>query len=88
MLIKAKNNRKQDISVEEFFAKYLEFSYNKNLVEQTTRILKMLLRHPDAVEYIAVKLDDRFAFSVFGMNRKYTVVFTITNQSIILLNIM
>ena len=57
------------------------------MVEQTARILKMLLRHPDAVEELADKTGDNYSFSVFGEKRTYTVVFTTTTQSIILIDV-
>ena len=87
MVVIALNADKQSIPVDEFFAKYIEFSYNKKMVEQTTRILKMLLRHPDAVEELADKIGENYSFSVFSEKRTYTVVFTTTTQSIILIDV-
>ena len=47
----------------------------------------MLLRHPDAVEELADKIGENYSFSVFGEKRTYTVVFTTTTQSIILIDV-
>ena len=87
MIMTALNEKSQRISVDEFFAKHIEFSYNQKMVDQTTRILKMLLRHPYAVEELSNKIGENYAFSVFGEKRTYTVVFTITTQSIVLIDI-
>ena len=87
MVVTALNEKKNNISVDDFFAKHIEFSYNKKLVEQTTRILKTLLRHPDAVEEIVDKFDEKYVFSVFGANRTYTVVFVTTTEAIVLIDI-
>ena len=87
MVVIALNANRQSISVDEFFAKHIEFSYNKKMVEQTARILKMLLRHPDAVEELADMIGENYSFSVFGEKRTYTVVFTTTTQSIILIDV-
>ena len=75
------------ISVDSFFAKHIEFSYNTKMVEQTTRILKMLLRHPDSIGELADKVGEQYTFSVFGARRTYTIVFTTTDQSIVLTDI-
>ena len=87
MVVIALNENNETISIDAFFAKYIEFSYNQKMVEQTTRILKLFLRHPDAIEELADKIDEKYAFSVFGTNRPYTVVFKTTNRSIILVDI-
>lgn len=87
MIVTALDKNKQRISVDSFFAKHIEFSYNTKMVEQTTRILKMLLRHPDSIGELADKVGEQYTFSVFGARRTYTIVFTTTDQSIVLTDI-
>ena len=87
MVVIALSRNKQVISVNEFFAKYSEFSCNENLASQTARVLKLLLRHPDAVEDIAYKIDGKYVFSVFGVNRTYSVSFEINKTALVLIDI-
>ena len=87
MIVTAINEYKHEISVNDFFAKSPEFMYNEKLVDQTTRILKVLLRHPNEVEEIADKIGEKYIFSVFGAYRTYKIVFVINKQSIVLIDI-
>lgn len=87
MIVTALDENKHEISVNDFFSRYSEFSYNEKLVEQTTRILKVLLRHLEEIEEIADKIGNKYIFSVNGVNRTYIVVFMTTKQAIVLIDI-
>lgn len=87
MTLFAVNNDNKNISIDEFFSKFAEFSANNCLVKQTSRILNVLLRHPNDVEQLSFTERDGYAFQVSGMFRTYTIVFHITNQSIVLTEI-
>lgn len=86
MKIIVENNDSTTKTIDEFFAKFSEFSVNHELVEQTTRFLKVLTRHsePETINIITDKVANGRSFSVSGKSRTYTIVFEIKNNTIIL----
>jgi len=84
MKILAVNDEMKNISVDEFFAKHREFSENHELVEQTSRFLKVLLRHYRHPEVVADEVENGYTFNVTGNNRTYTILFEIQSDSIML----
>lgn len=72
------------VSANQFFNRYNEFSVNKDLAEQTSRILKVMLRHPNDIPHIADCLCNGYSFTVSGKDRTYTVVFDLEGDAIIL----
>lgn len=84
MKILAINDEMKIISVDEFFSKHREFSENHELVEQTSRFLRVLLRHYRHPEVVANAVENGYTFSVTGRNRTYTVLFEIHSDSIML----
>ena len=73
-------------NIDSFFSKYNEFSRNQELIEQTTRFLKVLLRHsePEIVNQITEKVENGRSFTVSGSCRTYTIVFEIKKNNIVL----
>lgn len=84
MKILAFDKEMKNVSVDAFFAKHREFSENHELVEQTSRLLKVLLRHYREPEVIAEKVENGYAFTVSGSNRTYTIVFEVQSEFILL----
>ena len=72
-------------NIDSFFSKYNEFSRNQELLEQTTRFLKVLLRHsePEIVNQIT-EVENGRSFTVSGSCRTYTIVFEIKKNNIVL----
>lgn len=86
MKVIAIDNDNKTNTIDNFFSKFEEFSHNKDLVEQTTRFIKVLLRHPelDTLSTICDMTETGHSFSVSGACRTYTIVFEIKNDTIIL----
>lgn len=86
MKVVAKDMNGNWISVDQFFNSFEEFSSNKNLLEQTTRTLKAIMRHPDPhdILYIAKKSDRGYSFSVMGNERTYSIEFEVKNNILLL----
>lgn len=84
MKILAVDDEMKNVSVDTFFAKHREFSENHDLVEQTSRLLKVLLRHYREPEVIAEKVKNGYVFTVSGCNRTYTILFEVQRDSIVL----
>ena len=57
MKIIAIDTNGSQISINQFFSSFEEFSNNQHLLEQTSRFLKAIIRHPtpDDIKYIAVE---------------------------------
>lgn len=79
----AQNPDRNRISIDEFFAKFSEFSTNRELAEQTSRILKALLRCGDP-SLVAKRQDNAFTIEVDGIARTYTITFEILDEAVIL----
>ena len=86
MVVNAINIDGVTIKPNQFFEQVDEFSQNMDLTKQTSRILKTLLRHsePKDIVCIADKSEDGYYFSVSGRNRKYTILFEIINDMLVL----
>lgn len=74
------------VTTDKFFAKYVEFSENQKLAEQTARFLKVLLRHPELeiINKVTNKVENGYSFIVSGFCRTYTIVFEVKNDTIVL----
>lgn len=73
------------IPVGEFFAAISEFSQNRELANQTSRILRALTRHgPDALHLIAKPNGDAFEFELSGANHTYTLVSEMRGDALVL----
>lgn len=82
----ALDDNKNTVSIDDFFSKYKEFSENYKLIEQTSRFLKVLLRHHEleTVKKIADQVENGYSFRVSGSRRTYIIVFEIKNDEIVL----
>ena len=84
MRVIAWNEDEKEVSVDVFFLKYNDFSCDEKLTNQTTRFLKVLMRHANDVETVADKVSDGYCFYVTGVRRTYTVFFRVTEEAVIL----
>lgn len=89
MKVVAIDENGNSISVNQFFNTFEEFSLNKSLREQTSRLLKVMMRHPDPhdILYIAERSGQGYSFSVTGNERTYSISFEIKGDSLILITI-
>lgn len=80
------DNDNKTATIDDFFSKFDEFSYNKNLAEQTTRFIKVLLRHPEPETLLTISdaNEKGRSFLVSGTCRTYTIIFEIKNDTLIL----
>lgn len=84
MKFSAINELGNEITLNQFFDTYQEFSKNANLKQQTTRFLGLLARHTnDVVKFMADQYGDDYSFNLNGNNRVYTVVFEIQSGKIV-----
>jgi hypothetical protein len=84
MRVIAWNEDEKEVSVDAFFSKYNDFSCDEKLTNQTTRFLKVLMRHANDVKTVADKVPDGYCFGVTGVRHTYTVFFRVTEEAIIL----
>lgn len=89
MKIIAIDTNGSQISINQFFSSFEEFSNNQHLLEQTSRFLKAIIRHPtpDDIKYIAVETKQGYVFSVDGRERTYSITFEILDNFLILTTI-
>lgn len=82
-------NSREIISVAQFLGTYEEFKYNQDLLRQTSRIIKVIMRHPSQkdIKYISTKSKQGYIFRVHGKEKIYEIEFKIKDVSLILLSI-
>lgn len=84
MKLIAWNENGREVSVDVFFSNKKDFSCDEKLTNQTTRFLKVLMRHANDVETVADKVSDGYCFYVTGVRHTYTVFFRVTEEAVIL----
>lgn len=85
-VIRARDTDGNDISCEQFFERYPEFYADYNATENAERVLRMLLRHPEDMQYFTDIYGTVRSFTVYGMHI-YSVIFMRENHAIILMDI-
>ena len=84
MIIKAVDLSGNEVDIDYFFKDFDEFSSDENLLDNSSRKLKVILRHPDDVGYVATKSEQGYFINVEGKERTYKIYFEISPEELTL----
>ena len=89
MTVLGLNEKGEEIPVDSFLKCGSELENSKDAINQLKRILKLIVRHNDAKNYVLNKggKDNEYTFDVFSKNVKYNITLEIHNDKIILTSI-
>lgn len=88
MKILALNPNGKMVDIQSFFSKYPEFLENTDLIDQTVRFLKVILRNVDYFEYLTEKYNEDRSINVNGLHKVYTIVLNYDYDCLILKDLL
>lgn len=83
MRILAQDPSGNPISIDQFFAKYPEFSQNRSLAEETRHILRVIVRCAEP-DLFAKKRKNGYAVILDGATRTYELTFERNSNAVVL----
>lgn len=86
MNLQAINTKEEVIDLNEFFEQFKEFTEDEELMYQTSRILKVMLRHPNQKDIMLLPTTSKCGkfFCVTDRKRTYKIYFQILDDILIL----